>query len=151
MSCRLSTAQKGGGARARNAVEDLNGGNRPPWRMGGNRLSHRRYSCALSRAVGLGRGPSQAERARLAGEHQKEVFWKVDEAKPVACRRAAVRRCWCVGASNEKGAQTKKGGRYVEPWVLLQEGRERQFACLDRGNSAGPAVTGLGVSISKIC
>ena len=27
-------------------VEDLNGGNRPPWRMGGNRLSHRRYSCA---------------------------------------------------------------------------------------------------------
>jgi hypothetical protein len=46
--------------------------------------------------------------------------------------------------------KAKKGGRYAEPWVLVQEGRERQLAWLDRGNSAGPAVTGLGVSISEI-
>jgi len=42
------------------------------------------------------------------------------------------------------------GGRYVEPWVPVQEGRERHLAWLDLGNSAGSAVTGLGVSISEI-
>ena len=45
--------------------------------------------------------------------------------------------------------KTKKGGRYVEPWVPVQEGRERQLAWLDLGNSAGSAVTSLGVSISE--
>jgi hypothetical protein len=52
--------------------------------------------------------------------------------------------------SNEKRAETKKGERYAEPWVLVQEGRERQLAWLDHGNSAGSAVTGLGGSISEI-
>ena len=40
--------------------------------------------------------------------------------------------------------ETKKGGRYLEPRVPVQEGRERQLAWLDRGNSAGPAVARPG-------
>jgi hypothetical protein len=31
----------------------------------------------------------------------------------------------------KRGTKTKKGGRYAEPWVPVQEGRERQ-ACLAR-------------------
>jgi hypothetical protein len=42
------------------------------------------------------------------------------------CRLSAV-----LGASNEKGTVTKKGGRYGEPRVPVQEGRERQL-CLAR-------------------
>ena len=48
-----------------------------------------------------------------------------------------------------EGKHERKGGRYAEPSVPVQEGRERQLAWLDRGNSAGPAVTGLGVSIPE--
>ena len=35
-------------------------------------------------------------------------------------------------------------GREIPPW-------ERQLAWLDRGNSAGPEVTGLGVSAVEVC
>src|SRR5260221_11442018 len=96
--------------------------------MGGNRLSRRRYSWPLSRAVGLGRHPPRGGTSPLAGEHQKEVFWKVDQARRVACRCAAFRRCWRVGVLMKRGTKTKKGGRYAEPWVPVQEGRERQLA-----------------------
>jgi hypothetical protein len=42
-----------------------------------------------------------------------------------------------MGKIISKGAKTKEGGRYAEPWVPVQEGRERPLAWLDRGNSAG--------------
>jgi hypothetical protein len=48
----------------------------------------------------------------------------------------------------KRGTKTKKGGRYAEPWVPVQEGRDK-LAWLDRGNSAEPEVTGLGVSNRK--
>ncbi len=38
----------------------------------------------------------------------------------------------------------------MEPWVPVQEGRERQLAWLDLGNSAGSAVTSLGVHIGNL-
>ena len=43
-----------------------------------------------------------------------------------------------------EGLKTKKGGRYAEPWVPVQEGRERQLAWLDRGNSAGRRLPAWG-------
>jgi hypothetical protein len=56
------------------AVEDLNDGNRSPRRMGGSRLSRRRYSSRWSRAVGQGdtrrrraRAPKAFERASKHG------------------------------------------------------------------------------------
>ena len=60
---------------------------------------------------------------------------------------AAFRRCWRVGGLMKRGTKTKKGGRYAEPWVPVQEGRKEgrdKLAWLDRGNCAGPAVTGPG-------
>jgi hypothetical protein len=48
--------------------------------------------------------------------------------------------CW----EAEMG-DTKKGGRYVEPLVPVQEGRERQLAWLERGNSAGRRLPVWGV------
>jgi hypothetical protein len=79
------------------------------------------------------------------GRASKEILWKEDEARQVACRRDAL--------SAVRGAdaiKTKKGGCYAEPWVPVQEKRERQLDRLDRGNSAGSAVAGAGVSISEI-
>jgi len=45
--------------------------------------------------------------------------------------------------SNE-GQRRQEGGRYAEPWVPVQEGRERQLASLDRGNSAGRRLPAWG-------
>jgi hypothetical protein len=51
---------------------------------------------------------------------------------------AAFRRCWRVGGLMKRGTKKKKGGRYAEPWVPVQEGRERQ-ACLARPGKGGEA------------
>jgi hypothetical protein len=47
--------------------------------------------------------------------------------------------CW----EAEMG-ETKKGGRYAEPLVPVQEGRERQLVWLERGNSAGRRLPAWG-------
>jgi hypothetical protein len=46
--------------------------------------------------------------------------------------------------------ETKKGGRYLEPWVPVQEGREGQLAWLDRGNSAGRRLPAWGLHIGNL-
>jgi len=81
----------------------------------------------------------------LAGEHQKRYSGShpSDACREPACNISAV---WTADV-----IKTKKGGRYAEPRVPVQEGRERQ-ACLARTveTPQGPAVNALGVSISEI-
>jgi hypothetical protein len=126
----LSTAQRGGGARARNAVEDLNGGNRPTWRMGGNRLSRRRYSCALSRAVGLRRGPPRGGTSPLAGEHQKRFLEgrRSEACRLSACRLSAVLLFW--GLLMKKARDEKR--RALRGTMGSRTGRKGETACLAR-------------------
>jgi hypothetical protein len=53
---------------------------------------------------------------------------------------------WVVDATKDRRRRALR-----EPWVPVQEGKERKLTlALDRGNSAGLEVTGLGVSKSKI-
>jgi hypothetical protein len=47
-----------------------------------------------SRAVGLGRDPPQAERARWRASIKRGVFWNGELARRLACRRAVFRRKW---------------------------------------------------------
>jgi hypothetical protein len=56
--------------------------------------------------------------------------------------------CW---ESNEKGNKDEKRRALLgnRGFPYRKEGRDK-LAWLDRGNFAGPAVTGLGVSISEI-
>jgi hypothetical protein len=94
--------------------------------MGGNRLSRKRYSCALSRAVGLGRAPPRGGTSPLWPASIKKGYSAPSEAGRLSARRLLT--CWGL---MKRGTKTKKGGRYAEPWVPVQEGRER-LACLAR-------------------
>ena len=89
----------------------------------------------------------------LSASESERRQWCLGLGGAEARRLAVSKGCRLSAGGGQRVAdvtETKKGGRYAEPWVPVQEGRERPLAWLDRGNSAGPEVTGLGVSISEI-
>src|SRR5258708_9858617 len=78
------------------------------------------------------------------GRTSKERLWNGDEARQVACRRDAL--------SAVRGAdaiKTEKGGCYAEPWVPVQEKRERQLDRLDVETPQGRRLLARGFPYRK--
>jgi hypothetical protein len=107
-------------------------------------------SCWRAVVSTRGQCPRHMTHAPLCGD-RIELGARIEGGRGEASRR----RKWLppfggVVCWEAEMGETKKGGRYVEPLVPVQEGRET--ACLARARKLRrPEITGLGVSILEIC